>query len=153
MTTTKQRYGKLVVSWPHVEQVLAAMQLIARATVQEISFSRLIEPGVDVQRMVDQLVRTGRAVEHREEVGPPTYTTMFTVRKSMVPVDGTSVPSRVLRLIKQEPGMSARNIGLKMGYANPGGSVSAALQRLISSGQVKRVVTQVQHEHYATGKD
>lgn len=141
------------VPWSHADQVLAAVQLAARCTVQEISLSRLIEPGVDIQRVLDNLTRTNQVVEQHEEVGPPTYTTMHTIKKSMVPVDGDTAVSRVLRQVKSTPGLSARQIGLKLGYNNPGGAVSAALHRLIASGQVHRVITRTQYQHYATGRD
>lgn len=140
-------------SWSHVNQVLASIQLTPRATAREIGYSRLIESGVDVQRSLDQLVRSGRVNEQREEYGPPSYTLADSTRKVFVPVDGDGTASRVLRFIKQDPGQSARAIGKGLGYANPGGAVGAALARLIGTGQVRRVVTPNGNRHYATGAD
>lgn len=139
--------------WSHVNQVLASIQLTPRATAREIGYSRLIEPGVDVQRSLDQLVRSGRVDEQKEECGPPSYTLSDSTRKVFVPADGDGTASRVLRFIKQNPGQSARAIGKSLGYSNPGGAVGAALTRLLGTGQIRRVVTPNGNLHYSTGAD
>lgn len=146
-------HPKLIVAWKPVDQITAVLHLLSRATEQEISYSNLIEPGLDVGRYLTSLVKSGRVIERREEHGPPSYELADSMRKAFVPVDGSSVASRLLRLIKQDPGQSARYLSIKLGYSNPTGTTSAALQRLIGSGQVRRVVTPTGHRHFATGQD
>lgn len=143
----------VAVPWSHADQVLAAIQVIYRANASEISNSALVESNVDVGRMLDQLVRTGRVVQNDEQVGPMTYSVMAPDRRRLVPVEGNSTASRLLRLVKQNPGWSGRQLSRELGYMNPGSAVSVALRRLMDSGQVRRVIDSNRHRYYATGRD
>lgn len=140
-------------AWSHDSQVLAALTVLPRATVQELRWSNLVADDVDVPQTLRRLIRDGRAQVHLGYGGDPTHSATPPDRRRLIPLDGSSVASRALLVIKQKPGLSSRAIGREMGYTYPGGAVASVLRQLVASGQVQLVVEPTRYAYYATGVD